>query len=179
MGTLEYCLLGEVEEASSERIPDVTYLRNLHVGKFEPPILLASDAEGGEVSVGQNADAFRFCFVEKNRIDSFSRIASKSTAQRTALIASLFGLDGFNEFVKGFNNDIDGQLQFEDTKNQELTTKRAALTDDSATILNEAIERAALGQRKLTSRANTSPNSVILSCLQNSEHQACPDDSKS
>ena len=145
---LEYCLLGEVEEASSKRIPDVTYLRNLHVGKFEPPILLASDAEGGEVSVGQNTDAFRFCFVEKNRIDSFSRIASKSTAQRTALIASLFGLDGFNEFVKGFNNNIDGQLQFEDTKNQELTTKRAALTGDRATILNEATERAALGQEE-------------------------------
>lgn len=145
---LEYCLLGEVEEASSKRIPNGTYLRNLHIGNFESPILLASDAEGREVSVVQNADAFRFCFVEKNRIDSFSRIASKQPAQRTAIIASLFGLDGFNEFVKGFNNDINGQLHLTDTKNQELILKRAGLTTDNATMLNQVTDRAALEQEE-------------------------------
>jgi DNA polymerase III delta prime subunit len=154
---LEYCLLGEVEEASSKRIPDATYLRNLHVGSFEPPILVASDVNGDEVSVAQNADVFRFCFIEKNRIDSFSRIASKPPAQRTALIASLFGLDGFNDFVKGFNNDINGQLQLADTKYQELTLKRAGQTVDNATVLNEATDRAALEQEEANLAAEYEP----------------------
>jgi DNA polymerase III delta prime subunit len=145
---LEYCLLGEVEESSSKRIPGSIYLRNLHVGRFEPPMLFASDAKGVQVPVTQNADAFRFCFIEKNRIDSFSRIASKSPAQRTALIASLFGLDGFNEFVRGFNNDIDGQLQLADIKNQELTLKRATLAIDNTTVLSEATDRAVLEQEE-------------------------------
>lgn len=145
---LEFCLLGEVEEAASKRIPDVTYLRNLHVDNFEPPILLASDIENREVSVVQNADAYRFCFIEKNRIDSFSRIASKSPAQRTALIASLFGLEGFNEFVKGFNNDINGQLKLSDIKNQELILKRAGLLTDNATVHNQATDQADLEQEE-------------------------------
>lgn len=154
---LEYCLLGEVEEASSKRIPEATYLRNLHVGGFDFPNLLASDVNGDEVSVTQNADVFRFCFIEKNRIESFSRIASKPAAQRTALIASLFGLDGFNEFVKGFNNDINGQLQLADTKNQELKIKRAEQTVDNKTIENEASDRAALEQEEAILAAECEP----------------------
>lgn len=154
---LEYCLLGEVEEASSKRIPEATYLRNLHVGGFDFPNLLASDVNGDEVSVTQNADVFRFCFIEKNRIESFSRIASKPAAQRTALIASLFGLDGFNEFVKGFNKDINEQLQLADTKNQELTIKRAEQTVDNKTIENEASDRAALEQEEAILAAECEP----------------------
>lgn len=154
---LEYCLLGEVEEASSKRIPEATYLRNLHVGSFDFPKLLASDVNGDEVSVTQNADVFRFCFIEKNRIESFSRIASKPPAQRTALIASLFGLDGFNEFVKGFNNDINGQLQLADTKNQELAIKRAEQTVDNKTIENESADRSALEQEETTLAAEYEP----------------------
>lgn len=145
---LEYCLLGEVDEAAARRIPNATYLRNVRTGSFSQPTLIASNSSGAETSVLPDVDAFRFCFVEKNRIDSFSRIASKTEAQRIGLIATLFGLDGFNEFVRGFNNDIDKHLSLTDTKSKELELKRAALTIDNNVVLNEVTARAALESKE-------------------------------
>lgn len=68
---LEYALLGDVEEAGNKRIAARTYLANLHAGRSAPPVLKALDNRGQELDVVSNPDTFRFCFVEKNRIDSF------------------------------------------------------------------------------------------------------------
>lgn len=135
---LEYGLLGSVEEAESKRIDGRAYLANLHARRFEPPTLRATDHQNREVAVAANNDTFRFCFVEKNRIDAFSRIAARPPAQRTELIATLFGMDKFNEFVGHFNESIDQQLTLTAAKQTALTGKRNALVADQATVNSEA-----------------------------------------
>lgn len=135
---LEFGLLGSVEEAESKRIDGRTYLANLHVRRFEPPALRATDHQSRDVAVVANADTFRFCFIEKNRIDAFSRIAARPPAQRTELIATLFGMEKFNEFVSHFNESIDAQLVTTATKQLVLNGKRNALENDQAAVNGEA-----------------------------------------
>ncbi len=135
---LEYGLLGSVEEAETKRIDGRTYLANLHARRFEPPALRATDHQNREVAVAANPETFRFCFIEKNRIDAFSRIAARPPAQRTELIATLFGMDKFNEFVGHFNESIDQQLVLTAAKQLALTGKRNALATDQATVNGEA-----------------------------------------
>lgn len=131
---LEYALLGDVEEAGSKRIAARTYLTNVHEGIFAPPTLKATNHNGQEIDVVPNADVYRFCFIERNRIDAFSRIASRPNAQRTELIATLFGMEQFNEFVNHFNESIDGQLSLADTQQTVLRERKTALADDQATV---------------------------------------------
>lgn len=135
---LEYGLLGSVEEAETKRIDGRTYLANFHARRFEPPVLRAIDNQNREIAVASNPDTFRFCFIEKNRIDAFSRIAARPPAQRTELIATLFGMDKFNEFVGHFNESIDQQLVLIATKQLALTGKRNALVTDQASVNGEA-----------------------------------------
>lgn len=135
---LEFGLLGTVEEAETKRIDGRTYLANLHARRFEAPALRATDHNNREVAVVANADTFRFCFIEKNRIDAFSRIAARPPAQRTELIATLFGMEKFNEFVGHFNESIDAQLVTYAAKQLTLTGKRNALANDQATVNGEA-----------------------------------------
>lgn len=135
---LEYGLLGSVEEAETKRIDGRTYLANLHARRFEPPALRATDNQNREVAVDSHPDTFRFCFIEKNRIDAFSRIAARPPAQRTELIATLFGMEKFNEFVGHFNESIDQQLVLIATKQLALAGKRNALATDQAMVNGEA-----------------------------------------
>ncbi len=135
---LEYALLGTVEEADTKRIDGRTYLANVHARRFEAPVLRATDHQNRDVPVAANADTYRFCFIEKNRIDSFSRIAARPPAQRTELIATLFGMDKFNEFVGHFNESIDQQLVLTGTKQLILTGRRNALATDQTTVNGEA-----------------------------------------
>jgi recombinational DNA repair ATPase RecF len=107
---LEYSLLGNVAEAESKRFRDQNeYLRNAFVNTFRPPEIVAQDGQGNDVLVAPNESTYRFCFVEKNRIDSFSRIAAQAPAKQTELIATLFGLELFTEFVRNFTSEIGGQ----------------------------------------------------------------------
>jgi recombinational DNA repair ATPase RecF len=135
---LEFGLLGSVEEAETKRIDGRTYLANLHARRFEAPALRATDHQNREVAVVANADTFRFCFIERNRIDAFSRIAARPPAQRTELIATLFGMEKFNEFVGHFNESIDAQLVTMANKQLTLNGKRNALANDQATVNGEA-----------------------------------------
>lgn len=135
---LEYGLLGSVEEAESKRIDERRYLANIHARRFEPPALRATDHHNREIAVDSNLDTFRFCFIEKNRIDAFSRLAARPPAQRTELIATLFGMEKFNEFVGHFNEAVDQQLVLTNTKQIELASKRDALTTDQVMVNDEA-----------------------------------------
>ncbi len=105
---LEYGLLGNVAEAESKRFRDQPeYLKNAHVNQFSSPILTAENDQGNEVHVEPSETLYRFCFVEKIRIDSFSRISAQAPAKQTELISTLFGLDSFTEFVRNFTAKID------------------------------------------------------------------------
>src|SRR5690606_37093816 len=117
---LEYSLLGNVAEAESKRFRDQNeYLKNAYVNQFSPPFVYAEDGEGNEIAVTANETAYRFCFVEKNRIDSFSRIAAQAPAKQTELISTLFGLDSFAEFVRNFTAEID--VRYIDTVGRKAT----------------------------------------------------------
>lgn len=134
----EYALLGEVEEAGSKRIAPRTYLTNLHARRFAEPTLTATDHQGHQINVAADLNTYRFCFIEKNRIDAFSRMAARPAAQRAELIATLFGMEQFNDFVGHFNENIDGQLVLIGAKHAALSAKRGALTTDQHAVSGEA-----------------------------------------
>lgn len=145
---LELALLGSVDEASAKRISPQRYFANSYEGRFETPVLAAVDEQGQTSTVVADSDAYRFCFIEKNRIDNFSRIAAKTTGEKKDLIASLFGMEQFHDFVANFNELLDGQLGLAAPRQQELATRRAALQRDQATVDNEiqAVEAIALDE---------------------------------
>ena len=132
---LEYGLLGNVAEADSKRYRPQDYLVNAHTGMFQVPLIDAVDTNGQASTVVANEAAYRFCFVEKNRIDNFSRIAAQLPAKQTELISTLFGLDSFNEFVRNFSSEIDGRyIDLVGRKAQQLQEKRAGLAGAHQTI---------------------------------------------
>ncbi|MES2674342.1 MAG: AAA family ATPase [Pseudomonadota bacterium] len=133
---LEYGLLASVEEAQSKRFRQTSdYLKNAYVDVFSPPIIEAQDSAGNPLTVKANESKYRFCFVEKNRIDNFSRIAAHLPARQLELISTLFGLDLFNEFVGGFSSEIDPKyIDVIGEKNTLLVKKQQALAGYKATI---------------------------------------------
>lgn len=147
---LEYALLGEVEEAGSKRIDANTYLKNIIENRFEVPQLTAINHEGEQVNVVSNPESYRFCFVERNRIDSFSRMAARPSGQRAELIATLFGMDQFSDFVSHFNESIDGQLVLTNEHQTTLTARRATLTADQELVANEVALLANLSKEEET-----------------------------
>lgn len=134
---LEYVLRGSVEEAGSKRVGEAEYLANIHAARFDAPVLTATDAHGREVQVRADEDAFRFFFVEKNRIDNFSRIAATPPGRKTDLIATLFGMDQFNDFASHFNESMDAVLTLETTAQIALNGARRALRTDEETVAGE------------------------------------------
>lgn len=135
---LEYSLLGNVSEAESKRFRDQgDYLRNAHVNRFTTPVVTGLNEQGDEVEIEANEALFRFCFVEKNRIDSFSRIAAQAPAKQTELISTLFGLDSFNEFVRNFTSEFDAKyIDLTGVKAVQLAQKRQALSGSQQQIEN-------------------------------------------
>lgn len=123
---LEYALLGDVEEASAKRISSLQdYFSNIHEADYSPPKLWS---EGGHL-VQANEEFLRFAIIEKNRIEGFSRLAARSPAQASAMIATLFGLDTFNDFVNNFPGTLDSQLLLDKPKRRLLDSKRAGLEE--------------------------------------------------
>lgn len=145
---LEYALLGSVEEAGAKRIDQDSYLSNSHEGRYLIPSLSATNYENQEIEVVPNIDIYRFCFIEKNRIDAFSRIAARTPAQKTELIATLFGMDKFNDFVNNFNESMDDQLVRDNVQGRNLEARRRALAQDQALVDNQAEGLSALDEEE-------------------------------
>ncbi len=155
---LEYALRGSVEEAGSKRIEHRAYLANIHEGRFADPVLTATDAQGREVRVAADDDLFRFFFVEKNRIDNFSRIAANPPGRRNDLIATLFGMDQFNDFASNFNDSMDAVLTLGTPTQTQLATRRQALRADEATRDGEAEQVRGLAQQADAYAATVAPD---------------------
>ncbi|MDW7651228.1 MAG: AAA family ATPase [Bacillota bacterium] len=125
---LEYSLLGNVTEAESKRFRNQNdYLKNAHTNSFTPPILIGLDNQENDILISADEALFRFCFVDKNRIDNFSRIAAQAPAKQTELISTLFGLAAFSEFVRNFTDSMDRYIDLEGVKSKELSVKRQVL----------------------------------------------------
>jgi DNA sulfur modification protein DndD len=135
---LEYGLLGSVEEAQSKRFANQpNYLKNAHVNRYVDPVIEGVNSKDEDFLVLPNEALYRFCFVEKNRIDSFSRIAAHVPAKQTELISSLFGLDSFYDFVKNFSREIDERhIDLLGKKGLQLKAKQQELEVYGLTIKN-------------------------------------------
>lgn len=126
---LEYSLLGNVAEAESKRFRDQEkYFRNVYVDRFSVPVLTGLNEDKKEITISADDALHRFCFVERNRIDNFSRIAAQMPAKQTELISTLFGLDSFSDFVRKFTTEIDSRyIDLTGQKAELLARKRQAL----------------------------------------------------
>lgn len=162
---IERAMLASVEEAGLKRLDEAAYLRNIHAGRFVEPRLMATGADRLERPVLVNADVYRFCFIEKNRIDAFSRIAQRPQGQRAELIATLFGMEKFNDFCNRFNDQIDPALVIDARKQGELRLKQEALTRDRATANCEA-EKLALHDAENEAYALTFRAEITFTRLQ-------------
>ncbi|QPI62864.1 AAA family ATPase [Vreelandella venusta] len=174
---LEYGLLGNVAEAESKRFRDQhEYLKNAYVKLFTAPVIVGLNEQGEEVEIQASEELYRFCFVEKNRIDSFSRIAAQAPAKQTGLISTLFGLDSFNEFVRNFTAEIDARyIDLTGVKASELARKRQALSGSEQQIsINEnELQKLDVEERELADqyREGATFNQMVFE-LNGDEHHA-------
>lgn len=165
---LEYGLLGNVAEAESKRFRDQqSYLKNAYVNSFISPDIRAYDNQDNEIIVTPNEAAYRFCFVEKNRIDSFSRIAAQAPAKQTELISTLFGLESFTDFVRNFTPEIDTRyIDLIGAKATLLTQKRQALSgaEQQIKLNTEELQRIAMEEQNLANeyRENANFSQMVL-----------------
>ncbi len=104
---LEYGLLGSIEEADADNIKLATYIKNTATKKGVAPKINCSYEDGSEGDANENYDAYRFAFVEKNRITDFSHISSLNARNQSERMAALFGLSEFSAFVQGFPKNCD------------------------------------------------------------------------
>jgi recombinational DNA repair ATPase RecF len=151
---LEHALLGSVHEAESRRVEAQQYLTNIHARRFAAPRLTATDNNNQEVLVVANPETYRFCFVERNRIEAFARMAARPRVARAELIATLFGMERFSDFVSHFNDSMDAALVCDAANERLLTSRRQALARDQqmdvgeqASLLSLAQAEAALAER--------------------------------
>jgi len=134
---LEYALLGYIEESESKRIDISQYTKNAVVGIGKMPTVYGLKSNNQKFKVEPNPTAFKFCFIEKNRIDGFSRISANPAKTQQDRIATLFGLNSFNEFIRGFTDNMDGryitlvnqqEINF-NLQNQKVVQHKARITD--------------------------------------------------
>lgn len=130
---LELAMLGSISEAQIKRIEQRQYCNNARIRKHNIPELSAS--YGHDVlNIQHNESDFRFCFIEKNRLDAFSRIAAKTPGDQRQLIATLFGVEQFSEFVRGFNPSLDSDLMLEGILSKQLEQSRLQLANSTHVI---------------------------------------------
>ncbi len=119
---LEFAMLGFINECIERRIDIADYVRNSFTGASRPPVLKARTATGDLVEVSPNSSLYGFCFVEKNRIEDFGRISANTPRKKENLLATIFGLTEFNDFVAEFTKNF---AEYIDTvgRNQRASTK--------------------------------------------------------
>jgi DNA sulfur modification protein DndD len=150
---LEFGLLDNVAEAENKRFRPRDYLKNAHTESFTQPVLIGLDRNGKSITIFPNEVLYRFCFVEKIRIDNFSRIAAQSPSKQKELISTLFGLDEFTEFVHNFTDNMDYRyIDLEGVKAQELDKKREKLSgyqQQLETMIPEEIQSIEMDEKDL------------------------------
>lgn len=146
---LEWALLGRINEAQAKRIDQRQYCNNARLNRHVSPELEVIDEKGIPVPFRPDEDIFQFCFVEKNRIDGFARIAARTPADQRQLIATLFGVEDFNDFVRGFNAELDNELNLTGTKTRELQTKRQALAAAEDIIRSRGAQMVRFGEQEI------------------------------
>lgn len=130
---LEVAMLGSISEAQVKRVDQRTYCNNARLRRHVAPVLSTRGADDVEV-VQPDESEYRFCFIEKNRLDDFARIAARTPGDQRQLIATLFGVDQFSEFVRGFNPSLDQDLMLVGAQASQLAQRRLQLANSEQTI---------------------------------------------
>lgn len=130
---LEVAMLGSISEAQVKRVEQRTYCNNARLRRHIAPVLSVTGA--GQIEVVQPDEGeYRFCFIEKNRLDDFARIAARTPGDQRQLIATLFGVDQFSEFVRGFNPSLDQDLMLIGAQASQLAQRRVHVANSEQTI---------------------------------------------
>lgn len=138
---LEFGLLGSINEADAKRIDVATYIRNSITQKSDLPVLLGETADGEKnVQIKADPKSYEFCFVEKNRIDGFARVAANTASAQQARLAALFGLEEFNGFATQFNEHFENYIDTVGQKAKELVDKEKEIAGQRA-ILQQKPEK--------------------------------------
>lgn len=130
---LEVAMLGSISEAQVKRVDQRTYCNNVRLRRHVAPVLSARGADEAHAVQPDEAE-YRFCFIEKNRLDDFARIAARTPGDQRQLIATLFGVDQFSEFVRGFNPSLDQDLMLAGAQAAQLAQRRLQLANSEQTI---------------------------------------------
>jgi hypothetical protein len=131
---LEYGLLASIHEADSKRIPVSDYISNATSRKSAKPVLYGDTAKEKGIEVKADPRSFEFCFIEKNRIDGFARVAANTPAAQQARLAALFGLEEFNAFATQFNESLDPYLDCVGKKGKDLADRAKGIAGHKATL---------------------------------------------
>ncbi|MDI9695314.1 AAA family ATPase [Burkholderia cenocepacia] len=131
---LEYGLLASIHEADSKRIPISDYIRNAISRKSVKPVLYGDTAKEKGIEVKADPRSFEFCFIEKNRIDGFARVAANTPAAQQTRLAALFGLEDFNAFATQFNESLDPYLDCVGTKGKDLAERAKGIAGHKAIL---------------------------------------------
>lgn len=131
---LEYSLLGSIAEANHKRIKPDDYIRNLKTNKSKYPVLKGVYKEPERKGTVKSSENYEFCFIERNRIDGFSRIAANSPGMMQQQLSILLGLDEFNQFVSHCSDTLDGYIDCEGSKGKILKEKQEGLLYNRARL---------------------------------------------
>ena len=135
---LEYGLLGIIEEADANKIKLSTYIKNTATKKGKKPTITCTYEDGSEDEAIIDYDAYRFAFVEKNRIADFSHISVLNSKNQNERIAALFGLSAFNEFVQGFTTNFDEKYLTTSSVTEKLFEEKKLSRDSKEKQLQES-----------------------------------------
>jgi AAA15 family ATPase/GTPase len=125
---LEYVMLGYINEAISKRIEISQYIRNSFTGLTSNPVLNGRSPGGEQIKMESDQSLYNFCFIEKNRIEDFARISANTPNAKQSLLASLFGLNEFNDFVNNFTDNIEDRIDTKGKKEEELKKKSEGIS---------------------------------------------------
>lgn len=161
---LEVAMLGSISEAQVKRVDQRIYCNNARLRRHVAPVLSSRAADQAQ-AVQPDEGEYRFCFIEKNRLDDFARIAARTPGDQRQLIATLFGVDQFNEFVRGFNPFLDQDLMLAGVQAARLAQHRLQLANSEQTIAAYPQKIAAVEGLEQTLAQRTSPGVTYQACV--------------
>lgn len=162
---MEVAMLGSISEAQVKRVDHRLYCNNARLRRHILPALSVCVAQSAQ-TLQPDETQYRFCFIEKNRLDDFARIAAKTPGDQRLLIATLFGVDQFSEFVRGFNPSLDQDLMLSGVQATELAKLRLQLTNSEQVIATYSQKIAEIEELEHALAQRISPENNYLTCVE-------------
>lgn len=162
---LEVSMLGTISEAQLKRVEQRLYCNNARLKHHDAPVLLAGEAQNLR-PVQPDESEYRFCFIEKNRLDDFARIAARTPSDQRQLIATLFGVDQFSEFVRGFNPSLDQDLMLSGPMAAQLVERRKQVAASEQVIAAHPQKIALIELQENALAQRISPEATYQACVE-------------